>query len=237
MTAHGTPVVFRLWPFPLFAGLLPVLAVLVAFNLAVAQGQFPACNPLVDGCVSISRAARHDLPNVLFKALLLPAAPLQAIVWLQTAAWLQHLGAARDRWLKLLPWIGITAAVFLVLYAAFLGTEGTGYRLMRRYGVFVYFGFTCIAMLIVGGAVHRVAAATGQLRRAGAALHALVAALPVLGIVNSMAPLYVPDEHAQDVLGNLTEWWGGVVFTAFFMLLAWLWRRTNFTAALGGPGR
>jgi len=39
----------------------------------------PACNPYLEGCVSISRAARHGLPNHLFKALVLPAAALQGV--------------------------------------------------------------------------------------------------------------------------------------------------------------
>lgn len=226
-----------MWWLPLAAGLLPALAVVIAFNLAVAQGQFPHCNPLLDGCVSISRAARHDLPNIVFRALLLPGATLQAIVWLLTGPWLRRLGAPNDRLLRLLPWIGVTAAVFLVLYGTFLGTEGPGYQWMRRYGVVVYFGFTCIAMLIVGGAAQSVTAATGELRHAGLLLYALCAALPLLGVINSTSPLYLTSQAAQDALGNVTEWWGALVFTVFFVVLALLWRRTNFTVLLAVRGR
>lgn len=224
----------RLWWLALAAGLLPAAGTLIAFNLAVAQGQFPSCNPLLDGCVSISRAGRHDLPNIVFRALLLPGATLQGIVWLLARAWLGSLGAPQDRLLKVLPGVGVTAALFLVLYGAFLGTEGPGYQWMRRYGVVVYFGFTCIAMLIVGGAVQRVTAATGRLRQCATVLYALVAALPVLGLVNATSPLYLDSEAARDALGNITEWWGAVVFTAFFVVLAWLWRRTHFAASLDG---
>jgi len=46
-----------LWRLPLAAGVLPAIATAIAFNLAVAQGQFPSCNPLLEGCVSVSRAA------------------------------------------------------------------------------------------------------------------------------------------------------------------------------------
>jgi hypothetical protein len=226
-----------MWSLPLAAGVLPALAVVIAFNLAVAQGQFPYCNPLVEGCVSISRAARHDLPNIVFRALLLPGATLQAIVWLLTGPWLRRLGAPDDRLLRLLPWIGVTAAVFLVLYGTFLGTEGPGYQWMRRYGVVVYFGFTCIAMLIVGGAAQRVTAATGELRHAGLLLYALCAALPLLGVINSTSPLYLTSQAAQDALGNVTEWWGALVFTVFFVVLAWLWRRTHLTVVLAVRGR
>jgi len=226
----------RLWWLPLAAGLLPAAAAVIAFNVAAAQGQFPSCNPLFEGCVSVSHAARHDLPNIIFRALLLPGATLQAIVWLLSGPWLRCLGAPHDRLLKLLPWFGVTASFFLVLYGTFLGTEGPGYQWMRRYGVVIYFGFTCIAMLIVGGVVQRLTAATGTLRYAGAVLYALVAALPLLGLVNSTSSLYLHTEAAQDALGNITEWWGALVFTAFFVVLAWLWRRTHFTAALAARG-
>jgi hypothetical protein len=236
VTRGGADESARLWWLPLAAGLLPAAGAVIAFQLAVAQGQFPPCNPLLDGCVSISRAGRHDLPNVVFRAALLPGATLQGIVWLLAGAWLRRLGAPPDRLLRLLPWIGVTAALFLVLYGTFLGTEGPGYRWMRRYGVVVYFGFTCIAMLIVGGAVRGVNAATGQLRHAGVVLYVLVAALPLLGLVNSTSPLYLHGKAAQDALGNVTEWWGALVFTAFFVALAWLWRRTRAAARLTTVG-
>ncbi|MHB8714333.1 MAG: hypothetical protein ACYC9T_18720, partial [Trichloromonadaceae bacterium] len=146
--------------------------------------------------------------------------------------WLRQLGFAPDRLLRALPWIGVTAAAFLVLYGTFLGTDGDGYRLMRRYGVYVYFGFTCIAMLIVAGALQKVAAGATRLRRASVVLYALVAALPLLGLVNSMCTLLVSDEAMVKAIGNITEWWGGLVFTVFFMAVAWLWKRTRFNAAL-----
>jgi hypothetical protein len=144
-----------LWPVPLLAGLLPFVGAVVAYRLSVRLGLVPDCNLFFDGCVSISRAARHDLPNILFRALLLPAAVLQAICWLLSPGWLRTLGAAPDRWQRALPALGVAAGVFLVLYGTFLGTEGAGYRWMRRYGVVFYFGLTCIAMLIVSDQMRR----------------------------------------------------------------------------------
>jgi hypothetical protein len=221
-----------LWWLPLAAGLLPALATVVAFQVAVAQGQFSSCNPFVDGCVSISRAARHDLPNILFRGLMLTAATLQGLVWWLAPRWLRRVGAPEDRLLKALPWVGVIAAVFLVLYTTFLGTEVAGSRWMRRYGVIVYFGFTCIAMVIAGGAAQRATAATGRLRHAGMAIFALCAALPLLGLANTMSPLFLANGPALDAFGNVTEWWAATVFHVFFVFLGWLWRATHFTAAL-----
>ena len=216
------------WPLPLLAGLLPLAATVMAFTLSVRLGDVQACNPLIDGCVSISRAARHGLPNHLFRALVLPAAVLQALCWLLTGASLRRLGAVPTLPLRALPWVGLAAALFLVLYGTFLGTDGEAYRWMRRYGVVVYFGGTCIAMLIASGALRGLAAHRGAAR----ALLLLCGALPLLGLANGFAPLLEWSEPSRAALQNRAEWWGGVVFTLFFLCIARLWHATGFVVRL-----
>ena len=218
----------RLWLLPLLAGALPFVATLLAFSIAVNEGQFGWCNPLIDGCVSISRAARHGLPNYLFRALVLPAAVLQGLVWLLCAPWLRSIGTPPTRWLRALPLFGLGAAAFMILYGTFLGTDGAWYQWMRRFGIVFYFGFTCIVMLIVGDAVRRTAVGTGSYHRAAAVLLALCVALPLLGVANVLAPIVLSSAAAVDAFENATEWWGGLVFTAFFVMLAALWRRSGF---------
>ncbi|MFZ2650756.1 MAG: hypothetical protein WA210_11710 [Burkholderiaceae bacterium] len=214
------------WPLALLAGALPLVGTLIAYPLSVQLGLVEACNPFFEGCVSISRAARHGLPNHLFRALLLPAAALQALVWLLCRVWLDPGDAAPTRpALRALPWIGLTAASFLVLYGSFLGTEGDAYRWMRRYGVVVYFGATCLAMLITTGALQTSRWRAHPLVRA---LLALCVALPLLGLINALVPLFLAGAGLRDALQNVTEWWAGLVFTLFFFALAWLWRATRF---------
>lgn len=226
----GAAPAWPLWPLPLLAGLLPLVATLLAYGLSVRLGLVEACNPLLEGCISISRAARHDLPNHLFRALLLPAAALQGLSWMLCGAWLRALGAEPTRKLGALPWVGVAAAVFLVLYGTFLGTEGQAYRWMRRYGVVFYFGGTCIAMLVVSGAAQRTVL---RARTVARSLLALVLALPLLGLASAFAPLFLPDGDARAALQNIAEWWGALVFTLFFLALAWLWRATGFGSRFG----
>lgn len=231
-TASGPPdrdAGLSLWPLPLLAGLLPALATLLALWLSTHLGLIPSCMPFVDGCVSISRAARSELPNHLFRALVLPAAALQGISWLLTARWLADQGE-RQRWLAPL---GLTAAAALVLYGSFLGTEGLVYRGLRRYGTVAYFGFTCLCMLLVGGAVGRLVASQ-RLRVPAALARALVGLaglLVALGLANYMVgPLLA--EPAKQRLENVTEWWGALVFVVYFWLLAALWRRCGLVLRL-----
>ena len=210
------------------------MAALVALHLSARLELIPACNPFIEGCVSISRAARHDLSNHIFRALVLPAAALQGLTWMLCTGWLKDLGASPDRPLRALLWLGLLAALFLVLYGTFLGTEGEVYRWMRRYGVWLYFGFTGICMMISAGHLFRLArlGSISPPMRFDRVLLGLSVVLLALGLASAFSPLYVPDEQSRDRVGNALEWNAALIFTLFFLSLAWLWRATGFSARL-----
>ena len=231
MSEHRQPL--PLWPLPLAAGLLPAAASLVAWWLSTHLGMVPACNPFVDGCVSVSRAARHGLPNHLFRALVLPGAALQALTWIVAARWLAGRGV-RGRGIGWIAPLGVIAAAALVLYGTFLGTEGTAYRMLRRYGTTAAFGFTCIAMLLFAAAVQRLAEAgrmpLGSIaRRAG---DTLAVALVLLGLANVFAGLWAVPALA-DRIENVAEWWASAILVAGYAAIARLWWRTGAHAILG----
>ncbi|RVU45268.1 hypothetical protein [Rubrivivax rivuli] len=224
-----------LWPLALAAGLVPAVAALLAFALSVQLQLVPGCNPFIDGCTSISRAARHDLPNHLFRALMLPAATLQGLVWLLAAHWLAgELGARRA--LRTMAALGVVAAAALVLYATFLGTEGALYRLLRQYGTVVYFGFTCLCMLLLGQGVQALAR-----QRPALLPHwlvrthvALACTLVALGVVNAIVAALLSAE-AKARTENVTEWWGALIFVLCFCALALMWARAGVRLRLQGP--
>ncbi len=238
-----------LWPLALLAGLLPMLAALAALMLSMLQGLVPLCNPFIEGCVSVSRAAREGLPNLLFQALMVPGATLQAMVWVLVARWLQYapgsaeMGAARG--VRLLVPLGLMAAVALVLYATFLGTEGQVYRWLRRYGTVVYFGFTCLCLLLLGRALRvRVKNASLSLPRWQLrAVLAIAVGLPLLGLGHAIVAAMFGDA-AKARAENVTEWWGSLLFVLGFLLIAAMWQHLGLALRFGsvaptmpGPGR
>jgi hypothetical protein len=228
-----------LWPLPLAAGLLPAVAALTALWISIELGLIPPCNPLLDGCVSISRAGRHDLPNHIFRALVLPAAVLQGLTWMLCAAWLKGMDTEARRLLRVLPWLGVLAGVFLILYGTFLGTEGQAYRWMRRYGVILYFGVTYLCMLLASAALWRLARA-GLMTppaRLDWLLPGLCAITLVVGLTQVFIPQFLDSEDLKNRLQNILEWHAALAFTLFFLALAWLWRHTRFTAQLSGSKR
>jgi hypothetical protein len=227
------PGALPLWPLALVAGLLPLVATVLAASLSMQQGLVPTCNPFWDGCTSISRAARYELPNILFRALMLPAATLQALVWVAVARWLMQCGAA-GRGVAWIAPLGVVAGIALVVYGSFLGTEGPIYRWLRQYGTVVYFGFTCLNLLLTGNAVQ----ALVRVRRLFMprwlehAMVALASTLVLLGLGNALVAAAF-GEPLKGRVENVTEWWGALIFVPGFCAIAAMWWRERVVLRLG----
>jgi hypothetical protein len=227
-----------LWPLPLVAGLLPFAASLMAWIVSTHAGAVPACNPFVDGCVSISRAARQEVSIAWFRALLLPAATLQALVWLLQAQALHAIGGdALRRSVRALVLLGLLAGIALVTYGSFLGGDGAVYRWLRRYGTVAAFGGTCLAMLLTARALQRLQAlGIARVPRGHErALLVLLAAVVLLGVGNAVVGAVAGDALA-DRVENVTEWWGSLGLSLGFCVLASLWRRWDLRWQLRAPG-
>ena len=180
--------------------------------------------PYLDGCVSISRAARSGPGLALFRWLMLPSAALLALCWFDVSAWLRALQAGtagRSRWIA---GLGIAGAAFLVLYVTALGHDTEWYRWQRRYGVIVYFGGTALAQLLLAWVLWplRSEPLTRSLRRPIACLFALVCLQWTLGVFSSVKRFIFADPDFVDRLENLTEWWFALPMSLAFVVIAWM---------------
>jgi hypothetical protein len=105
---------------------------------------------------------------------------------------------------------------------------------MRRYGVIFYFGFTYLCMLIASGALWRLARAgmvtvPGRLDRW---LVGLCAVTLVTGLAQPFVPPLLDSADLKNRLENILEWYAGLLFTLYFVALAWLWRRARVAVRL-----
>jgi hypothetical protein len=222
-TAPGTP----LFCLPLACALIPLLAVHVAWWLSLRDGYIPFCIPYLEGCTSISRAARHGLGNHVFQFLMLPCAVLQMLFWASARGWLRRTHPDPRAGVAL-PWLGLVAGVFLILYANFLGTEGEIYRLLRRYGVIVYFAMTYLAQLTLLRRLPQLSPPRG----AWTAALAVCVLMLALGVVSTWASASIGDRELKDAVENVLEWNLGGLLTVWFLLMAWLYRAAGLRLQL-----
>lgn len=196
----------------LAAGILPLVAVHLCWWLSTQAGHVPACNPYLDGCTSISATGRHGLPYYLFKALIIPTALVYLAVWAVAAGWLRQLGRRRAAVLL----CGVVGAVFLIVYATFLGSDGALYTWLRRFGARMFFAFTALAQLLLTWQLWRSGLRSAWVR----AMLALCAAQLTIGVASLPVPLLVEDPTA---IQNIVEWTYALAMNAVFLALAGAW--------------
>ena len=186
--------------------------------------------PYLDGCVSISRAARSGPGLLLFKTLMLPAVILLLTCWEYVRQWLLGLGACSSKRAWIIAGLGMTGAIFLVFYVTALGTEGDWYRWQRRYGVTFYFGGTALAQLLLVWVLWpaRRQLANGRLLQPIVTLIVLISLQWALGVFSAIKRLIFEEPVFIDRLENVIEWWYALPMATGFIVIAWLFARTGF---------
>ena len=113
---------------------MPLIAAYGAFGISVGSGLIEGCIPNLEGCVSISRAARKPPSVLLFRGLMLPLVGVYAVYWWQSLYRLRewNIGSPVARGSMLAA--GLAAALGLAVHLSALGVEGDGYRMLRRLG-------------------------------------------------------------------------------------------------------
>lgn len=210
-----------LWPLPALIAVVLVVAVHLAWWLSTRAGYVPQCIPYLEGCTSISAAARHGLGNHLFRLLVLPCALLIGLHWWVAGRWLaldDRAGGGRNVVLA-----GAIAALALAVYATFLGSDGEVYRFLRRQGVVFFFGASYLAQLSF---LHRLNRSAPEHRPVARAMLAICTAMLALGVVHVVTAALIGGSDLQDRLENAFEWHLGVLLVAWFLVHAWLWYRS-----------
>lgn len=210
---------------PLVAGFLPIIAINLAYWIAVNDGDVARCVPYLDGCTSISSVGRVEPSKYVFRAIMLPESVVMMIYWLLCYQWLRVFGgdSLRTRWILI---CGLLSSACLILHVTFLGSEGDFYRLMRRIGTTSYFVFGYLAQAFMVGKLY-------QLKKA-----ANITKIPMLSwqlaicvILLAVGLLNIP---VSEFLENKDEWqnriaWNFAMLTHLYYIATYFaWRETNY---------
>ena len=203
--------------------LVPLLAVVVGYQISIHQQVAEACMPLLEGCTSISRGVRNGDALFWFRGWMMPLSMLLVFFWVLQCRWLDMLLGHRRRHRAILI-LGTISALALVLYANFLGSQGDFYRFMRSFGVTFYFAFAMLAQLISLQSLRSLpdpltGAALGLLR----AQWFLVIAQWLIGLASLWISITQPDNKFQ--AENIVEWNFALAMVFFYALSGELWYR------------
>jgi hypothetical protein len=209
--------------------IVPIVAAHGAYLIALNAGTAEACIPYIYGCTSISRAARVGDALFFFRGLMMPCAALLVFFWWLQKTWLDRLLPSAHRKHLCVFMSGAIGALFLLLYANYLGSTGEMYNLMRRFGVTFYFALTAMAQLI---SLHTLTRTDIDLappiRRLVKGQLVLVTLQWFVGIGHVIAKSLSQSEDLQNWLENAIEWHFALYMTLFFGFSARIWQRQQY---------
>jgi hypothetical protein len=200
---------------PLIAAIAPLIGINVAYWIGANNEVLPSCIPYIDGCTSISSTGRYPPGDRLFRAILLPQSTVLALTWYFAVLWLKTLHPAA-RYGSIILVSGLVGAIALVLYVSYLASNDPFYEIMRSYGVYLYFGGTALAQLILSLSLDR-----SPMQRAMVWITVTPWALGVLNLVQ------------KEILGSLNsnenriEWIASLFMQVWFVLLWINWRKSG----------
>jgi hypothetical protein len=213
---------------------LPLFAINAAYIISANAELVPRCFPYVEGCTSISRAARQGDAIFLFRASMIVHAVLLMWYWRFAQCWLNKLCAQgaeeiQGKWFtQLMFWLGVVGALFLILYADYLGTSGYFYRFMRRYGVIFYFTFTPLAQMIMVNQLYKIRKLTPNIGIKLGVLRYQLAILMIIllmGLTSLILKLALGSSFERE---NFIEWNFALLITAYFGGSIVMWKNLKF---------
>ncbi|HEY9030893.1 MAG TPA: hypothetical protein VIM93_05985 [Kangiella sp.] len=204
--------------------LVPIIAAHGAYFIGLWQGVANECVPYFEGCTSISRAARNGDAIFLFRGLMMPIAAFLVVFWYLQSIWLKELTQKSHNTIFVLGTIG---AIFLVLYADFLGTEGDFYEFMRRYGITFYFAMTILAQMLSIRSLQKIKGTLNRkIKRYLSTQFILISIYWGLGITNVV--IKATGVSWADQAENVIEWHFALYMSFYFGLTAMMWKRSGF---------
>ena len=220
-----------------FITFLPLFVVNVSYIISVNAELVPSCIPYIEGCTSISRAARSGDAIFLFRAAMIVQAVLLMWYWRFAQCWLNQLRSRASvdggkSPVMAMFYLGVVGAFFLILYADYLGTSGDFYRFMRRYGVIFYFTFTPLAQMIMVNQLYKIRKLAPHAEiRLGVLRYQLVILVIILlmGLISLFLSYTQGPSFERE---NIIEWNYALFSTAFFGGSVVMWKNLKYTLSI-----
>lgn len=212
----------------LIVTLLPLFISNIVYLLSAYAGYIPWCIPYIDGCSSISKAARSGNSIFIFRATMIAYGVLLIGFWIYVRQWLEQLYGHTTHMARFIFWLGVVGALFLIVYIDFLGTTGEVNRFMRRYGILIYFLCTPIAqILLLRQHYHILPSMQEGVIKPWILQYQLIIIILILatGIVSGAMDITHMKTNGSE---NIVEWNIALLMQLYFLGMVFLWKNYKY---------
>ena len=204
--------------------ILPLLASNGVYLLSAYEGFIPWCIPYIDGCTTISRAARSGNSIFIYRATMIAYGLLLIWFWIYAQQWLNMLYGHTTKVARVILWLGIVAAIFLIIYIDFLGTTGEVNRFMRRYGIMVFFIFTPLAQLLMLRQHYNISSSKPEGAIKPGVLHYQLFILLLMLIIGIISITLDVTQNKTYETENIVEWNFSLLLNMYFLGMIFIWK-------------
>ena len=209
--------------------ILPLLVSNGVYLLSAYEGNVPWCLPYIDGCTTISQAARSGNSIFIFRGAMIAYAVLLIWFWIYAKHWLDLLCGHSTKVANVILWLGITAAISLIIYIDFLGTTGEINRFMRRYGIMVFFAFTPLAQLLMLRQHYNILQAHPNKAIQPRVLHyqlIIILLMFLIGVISTALDISQIKTYESE---NIVEWTFSLLLNMYFVGMILIWKDFRYS--------
>ena len=209
--------------------ILPLLACNGAYLLSAYEGFIPWCIPYIDGCTTISRAARSGNAIFLFRVAMIAYCVFLMWFWIYSRHWLNLLHGHSTKTAHIILWLGLTGTISLVIYVAFLGTTGEVNNFMRRFGIMIFFTLTPLAQLLLLNQHYKILSKTPEVlinRRVLQYQLIVLLLMLIIGIVSSLLGVTQSKTYESE---NIVEWNFSLLLAMYFAGMVFIWKNFRYS--------
>ncbi len=204
--------------------ILPLLASNGVYLLSAYEGFIPWCNPYIDGCTTISRAARSGNSIFIYRVTMIAYGLFLIWFWIYAQQWLNMLYGHATKVARVILWLGIVAAISLIIYIDFLGTTGEVNRFMRRYGIMVFFIFTPLAQILMLRQHYKLSSSKPAVTIKPWVLHYQLFILLLMLIIGIISITLDVTQNKTYETENIVEWNFSLLLTMYFLGMIFIWK-------------
>ena len=144
--------------------------------------------------------------------------------WIYASHWLTLLYGQKTKTPRIILWLGIIGAIFLMVYIDFLGTTGEVNRFMRRYGIMIFFTFTPLAQLLMLKEHYERPSPTGNTIIKPGLLHFQLVTLLLLLMLGLISTILDASGNKTYENQNIVEWNFSLLLNMYFLAMYFIWK-------------